>query len=193
MNTGQTMLTTMAMVLLGTTVFSVNRNNLQHGSILRQTELGIYAVSLATSIVQRASGMSFDELTVGNSSVPTTIDPTTGVLTISTKLGRDIGGDNKVGPTEIIRKDTSFDDFDDYNNFDKDTTIVGVDIFHISAIVYYVSQTPPYSRTTAPTWLKQMDIATNNSISRKVFEDTSKSLSKAGVDTIKMSHIFSYY
>jgi hypothetical protein len=190
MNTGQMMLATGAMVLLGTTVFTVNRNNLQHGTILRQTELGIYAVSLGTSIIQRASGMSFDEKTIGNNSVPTTPSPIAGLL--STSLGRDSGAANIVGPTEWAGKDTSFDDFDDYNNFNRDTSITGVDNFHISAIVYYVNQSPPYSMSTTPTWLKQMDIAVNNTINRKVFQDTS-STNKEGIDTIKMSYIFSFY
>jgi hypothetical protein len=194
MNTGQMMLATGAMVLLGTTVFTVNRNNLQHGTILRQTELGIYAVSLGTSIIQRASGMSFDELTIGNSSVPTIPSPVTGVL--STALGRETGTANIIGPTEWANNDTSFDDFDDYNNFSRDTTITGVDNFHIIAFVYYVTQptpaqpTPTYSLT--PTWIKQMDIAVNNTISRKVFENAS-STNKEGTDTIKMSYIFSFY
>ena len=190
MNTGQMMLATGAMVLLGTTVFTVNRNNLQQGTILRQTELGIYAVSLATSIIQRASGMSFDEKTIGNNTVPTTILPVAGVL--STTLGIESGAANIVPPTEWANNDTSFDDFDDYNNFSKDTTITGVDNFHISAIVYYVNQSQPYSISATPTWLKQMDIAVNNTISRKVFEDPS-STNKGGTDTIKLSYIFSFY
>jgi len=190
MNTGQMMLTILAMVLLGTTVFSVNRNNLQHGTILRQTELGIYAVSLGTSIIQRASGMSFDEKTIGTNSLPTTILPAAGVL--STTLGRETGAANIFGPTEWANNDTSFDDFDDYNNFSTDSTITGVDRFHIGAVVYYVNQDPPYAKSATPTWLKQMDITVNNTISRSAFQNPNEALDK-GTDTIKMSYIFSFY
>jgi len=190
MNTGQTMLVLCALILLGTTVFSVNRNNLNNGTILRQTELGIYAVSLGTSIIQRASGMSFDEKTIGGSSIPSSVLPVAGVL--STTLGRDSGAANIVGPTELAQKDNTFDDFDDYNKFARDTTIQGVENFHINAWVYYVNQTKPYSKSTTPTWLKQIDIAVNNTISRKVFENPNETIDK-GTDTIKISYIFSFY
>jgi len=190
MNTGQMMLTIAALILLGTTVFTVNSNNLQHGTILRQTELGIYAVSLATSVIQRASGMSFDEKTIGNNSVPTSILPAAGVL--STVLGIESGAANITGPAEIANNDTSFDDFDDYNNFMKDSSITGVETFHISAKVYYVNQSKPYSLSGTPTWLKQMNIMVNNTISRKVFEGIASDPDK-GTDTVKMSYIFSFY
>jgi hypothetical protein len=75
MNTGQMMLTAGALILLGVTVLSVNRNNLQNGTILRQTELGIYAVSLATSYVQHATSLAFDELTVVRPVLPTNPAP----------------------------------------------------------------------------------------------------------------------
>jgi hypothetical protein len=190
MNTGQMMMTAMAMILLGTTIFAVNSNNLQYGTIFRQTELGIYAVSLGTSIIQRASGVFFDEKTEAASSVPSTINPTVGVL--STTLGRESGVANLVGPTEWANKDTSFDDFDDYNNYSLDSTITGVDRFRISAVVYYVSQTPPYTKVAGPTWLKQIDISVNNTISRDVFQNRGAA-SDQGKDTVKMSYIFSFY
>jgi hypothetical protein len=189
MNTGQMMLAIGAMVLLGTTVFTVNRTNLQHGTILRQTELGIYAVSLATSVIQRASGMSFDEKTIGNSSVPTIPSPLAVILS-TIPLARETGGLNITGPPELANRDTSFDDFDDYNNFIRDTLIAGVDSFHVAAFVYYVNQSQPYSRSPTPTWLKQMDIAVNNTISRNVFESPGE---VEGKDTIKMSYVFSFY
>ena len=52
MNTGQMLLTVGALVLLGTTVLTVNRSFNQQGFVLEQTEIGVYAVSLATSIVE---------------------------------------------------------------------------------------------------------------------------------------------
>jgi len=57
----------------------------------------------------------------------------------------------------------------DYNNFSTDSTITGVDRFHIGAVVYYVNQDPPYAKSATPTWLKQMDITVNNTISRSAF------------------------
>jgi hypothetical protein len=190
MNSGQTLLTVLAVLLLGTTIFSVNRNSLNQGTIIRQTELGIYSVSLATSIIQRASEMDFDSATVSGLvfiTVPMPQPPyiPAGTLTAVNKLGPE--------PTtgEIKNNDTTYNDFDDYNGFSKDTTIQNVGKFSISAEVYYVNQTPPYAKTTSNvTWLKQMNIKVNSSINRQVFEGNAKS---PGTDTIRMSYIMGFY
>jgi hypothetical protein len=192
MNTGQMMLTAGAMILLGTTVLTVNRNNLNQGTILRQTESGIYSVSLATSFIQKAMSMNFDERTVTRPVLPTNALPAN---FLSATLGRETGGTNINGPTEWANKDTSFDDFDDYVGFNLDTSITDVDRFHISADVYYISAVtanPALTRTAAQTWLKRLDICVNSSISRKVFEDP-RVINKTGTDTVKMSYIKSYY
>ena len=168
MNTGQMLLTILAVTLLGTTIFSVNRNSLNQGTILRQTELGIYAVSLATSFIQKASEMDFDEKTIGGVlyiTIPMPQPPSipVGTLTAPGSLGKDAG--------ETANNDSSFDDFDDYNGYVKDTTIPGVDKFHVTAEVYYVNQYPPYAKTTANiTWLKQMNVRVNNTVTRNAFE-----------------------
>jgi hypothetical protein len=181
MNTGQMLLAIGALILLGTTVLSVNSSTLNQGTILRQTELGIYAVSLATSYMQKARGMDFDEFTVGG--LPLARTPTPGGGVLSATLGRD-------GTTEVSSFDNTFDDFDDYNRFVKDTAIASVDSFHISSVVFYVGQAPPYAPDAGPTWLKQMDIAVNGSISRSVFENPG---TNGGIDTVKMSYIYSYF
>jgi len=187
MNTGQMMLVGMALVLLGTTVLSVNRNSLNNGTILRQTELGIYAVSLATSYIQRATELDWDEKTVGglvfiNIPMPQPPNIPAADATAPGSLGRD-GSNEKQG------QDNTYDDFDDYNGFVEDTLISNVDNFHVTAQVYYVNQTPPYTKTTAnATWQKQMDIQVCNSINRKVFSGES-----AGTDTIKLSYIYAFY
>lgn len=186
MNAGQMMLVGMALVLLGTTVLSVNSNSLNNGTILRQTELGIYAVSLATSYIQRASELDWDQKTVGglvfiNIPMPQSPNIPAADATAPASLGRDVG--------EYQGCDNTFNDFDDYNGFVEDTVIPGVDNFHVTAQVYYVNQTPPYSMTTAnATWQKQMDIQVTNSINRKVFSGES-----AGTDTIKLSYIYAFY
>jgi hypothetical protein len=185
MNTGQTLLTICAMVLLGVTVLTVNRNSLNNGTILRQTELGIYAVSLATSYIQRASGMDFDERSASGLifiSAPMPQPPTipAGELTSPDSLGPD--------KNETKNFDNTYDDFDDYNTFVKDTVISDVDIFHVTASVYYIDQATLNKVTTYRTWMKRMDIGLNNSINRNVYQGGT-----VGTDTIKMSYIMAYY
>jgi hypothetical protein len=191
MNTGQTMLTILALILLGTTVLTVNRNSLNSSTILQQTELGIYAVSLATSYIQRASELDWDEKTVGglifiNIPMPQPPNIPTADATDPGLLGRDGGG-------ELQGQDNTYDDFDDYNGFVEDTLITGVDNFHVTASVYYINQFPPYAKTTAnATWLKQMDVKVNSSINRSVFEGQEGG-GRSGVDTVQMSYIMGFY
>jgi hypothetical protein len=215
MNTGQMLLTICALVLLGTTVLTLNRNTLNEGTILRQTESGIYAVSLATSYIQKALSLDFDEGTVTRpASVATNLDPatatftttsnfsTTDFLTLAANLGIETNASGRnIYPLpsntiqEIAQKDSTFDDFDDYNNFSIDTSIVNVDRFRISAKVYYVTQPttaqPTPTFTTTPTWLKRIDIAVNSSISRTVA--VGQSANDSGTDTIRISYIKSFY
>jgi hypothetical protein len=195
MNSGQMMLAAGAMILMGTTVLTVNRNSLNNGTILRQTELGIYGVSLATSFIQHATSMAFDELVVIRPVLPVSPTPAT-YLTTSANLGREYTHLHTAvanqDPKEILNRPSSFDDIDDYKNFVVDTAIASVDIFHVTADVYYVSATPPYALTTTPTWLKRIDFKVNNTISRKAFENTSVT-NRQGTDTIRMSYIRSYY
>jgi hypothetical protein len=194
MNTGQMMLTAGALILLGVTVMSVNRNNLQNGTILRQTELGIYAVSLATSYVQHATSLAFDERTVVRPVLPTNPLP---VNYLSAILGREYTHLHPVTippmePNELLGKPRTFDDIDDYNNFVVDTSIANVDTFYVTARVYYVSIGQLYSSIGAPSWLKRIDFSVSNSVSRRVFDDPTSTIDR-GTDTIKMSYIRSYY
>ncbi len=166
MNTGQMLLSVGALVLLGTTVLSVNRSFTQQGVVLEQTEVGVYAISLATSIVEEASGKAFDAATVNNSVT------TTASLTNANKLGPETGEATTPASTD------NFDDFDDYNNLTMGVRIAGVDSFTVKGTVYYVNPATPDVPTTSSTFYKRLDV--------QVYGSTS-------ADTIKMSYIFSYF
>jgi hypothetical protein len=181
MNTGQMLLTIGALILLGTTVLTVNRNNLNQGTILRQTEIGMYAVGLATSYLEKASNLAFDEATVGVSGAYAVSD-------LSTILGPDA--------IETANRDSTYDDFDDYNGYDATIVRTQVDAFRVRASVYYLTLTSPYSIVSPPytatnkTWLKQMDVMVIPTVNRQAITGGSGT---SDVDTIKMSYIYSYY
>jgi hypothetical protein len=178
MNTGQMLLTTMAIVLLGTTILTVNRSSLQHGTILQQTQIGVYGISLATSIVEEASGKAFDEKTVDAAvSTPSS-------LTSASSLNPESGETTSPVSTK------NFDDFDDYNNLVMGVNVPGVDSFVVKAKVYYVNETAPEVKVTSPTWLKRMDVL----VLPSGLADTSRlKMGLATGDTIKLSYIFSYF
>jgi len=202
MNTGQTMLTGLALVLLGATIFSVNRNSLNNGTVLRQTELGIYAVSLATSYIQRASELDWDEYTVSGLvyiTVPMNTVPVTSGSNQQATAPNLLGPETSKGENATV--DTAYDDFDDYNGFSKDTTmgassLTAADKFHVTAKVYYVSQSPingKYTKVTAnATWSKQIDITVNSKIDRSVFQNA-RGDTKTATDTIRLSYIYAFY
>ena len=155
-------------------------------------------MSLANSYIQKALSMDFDEKTVvrPNALLPST--PPSWYCTRYDSLGPETPAthQNKYGTTEYAQKDSSFDDFDDYNGFSIDTSITNVDKFHVTASVYYVTQptvpqpTPVY--TTTQTWLKRMDLSVNSSISRTVATGLVQG-KDMGTDTIKISYIKSFY
>lgn len=166
MNTGQMLLTSAAVVLLGITVLTVNRSFNQQGTVLEQTEVGVYAISLATSVVEEASGMAFDQATVDNSITSTSS------LTNANNLGPESGETTSPATT------ANFNDFDDYNNLTMGTRIAGVDSFTVKSKVYYVDPSMPNTVSSARTFFKRIDVRVYGSVS---------------ADTISMSYIFSYF
>jgi len=178
MNTGQMMLSIGAVVLLGATVIAVNRSSLQNGTILQQTQIGIYGVSLASSIIEEAAGKAFDANTVD--------DAVTSTSSLSTTLGPE------TGETTPANSTTQFDDFDDYNYLwahPMKVGATGVDTFTVKAKVYYVSDANPEVKVTGPTWFKRMDVQVYGS---GVADTSRRKYGIATGDTIKMSYVFSY-
>ena len=176
MNTGQMLLSIGAIVLLGTTVITLNRSSLQNGTMLQQTQIGLYAISFATSTIDEASGKAFDENTVNNA-VATT-------ASLTTNLGPESG--ETTNPVSSAK----FDDFDDYNGMVRIDTVPGVDIFTTRTKVYYVSDANPDVKVSSPTWFKRMDVMVYGS---GVSDTGRRSMGIATGDTIKMSYVFSYY
>jgi hypothetical protein len=178
MNTGQMLLTTLAIVLLGTTVITVNKSSLQHGTILQQTQIGVYGISLATSLVEEASGKAFDKNTVD------------AAVTLPSSLTSASSLNPESGETTTPVSTTLFNDFDDYNNLSLPVVVGGVDSFTVKAKVYYVNETAPEVKVTSPTWYKRMDVI----VLPSGLADTNRiKMGLATGDTIKLSYIFSYF
>jgi hypothetical protein len=148
MNTGQMLLTIGAVILLGLTVITVNSTFSQHGMVLEKTEVGVYATSLATSLIQEATGRSFDENTVD------TVANSATDFTQPASLGPETG---EVYP--------AFDDFDDYDGLVRTVDVQGTDIFTVWATVTYVQDDHPNTTSGSRTYHKRIDIAVAGSSS----------------------------
>jgi hypothetical protein len=123
------MLSVLAVGMLATVMLTVNTNVQDNNNAVQMSQYRIMASSLATSEIQRATGLAFDQNTVSA--------PVTDVTGLSTVLGVETG--------EVDTAEDAFNDFDDYNNFHKwvkaDTIFFRSADFYIHAAVDYVTIT----------------------------------------------------
>jgi hypothetical protein len=171
MNTGQSILTIGAMLLLSVLVLRVNRTLLYSGGTVSTSKLGIIAISLAQSRLEEIKSKAFDE-----NSVSASVSATT-TFTLPAKLGPETG---EVYP--------NFDDIDDYNGFTRTDTVqidpnvakIGsnVEYFYESCSVVYVNSATPDVASNAQTWNKKIMVNVAH---------------KQMTDTIKVSTVFSYW
>ena len=179
MNTGQTILSLGAVILWSVTVLLTNRSSLQHGSIINQTQIDIYAVSLAQAKIEEASGKAFDRYsatdTAGNGNAITNLSQ----LTDPTLLGKEAGENYP-----------DFNDFDDYNFYSGNNPfklyVAGVDTFRIQSTISYVDTTDPGGKSGFRTWHKKMVVKVWPTISPWTAET-------AQPDTVVMTYIYSYW
>jgi hypothetical protein len=172
MNTGQMMLTIGAFFLLAVVILTVNRGLLTNNSVMIDNRYGILGVSLANSMMERATSKAFDEQsdTLGLTS--------TNSLTVVSSLGLDAD--------ETKNNPDSFDDFDDFNCYKtapkSDTLLLeGTDkevIFDTFCQVDYVEASNPEKISTNRTWHKRLIVSV-----------TSTGLQ----DTIRLSTVYSYW
>jgi MSHA pilin protein MshD len=172
MNTGQMLITIGAIFLLTMVILTTNRGLINTNATMIDNRYGILATSLATSMIEKATGKAFDH----NSD--TTAITSTNSLTNVTSLGIETG-ENRNNPED-------FNDFDDFNcyisNPKLDTVFfAGTErriIFSTFCRVDYITTSNPNSATNQRTWHKRMIV---------------RVISPEMVDTIKLSTIYSYW
>jgi hypothetical protein len=176
MGTGQMMLTVAAVFLLSTIILSMNRTYVNNTETVVTTKMNLISVAFATSRIQRAARLAFDERTA----VPndTNLIP---MVDDSTKLSATLG--YETGERVTGRRDTLFDDLDDYNNYlDSEFTQSG-DMFYIFSRVKYAKPKDPFDTTTVTNnWAKRIEV--------RVWPRFSTG---ARVDTIRLVQVFSYW
>ncbi|HEX9658040.1 MAG TPA: hypothetical protein VGB89_14125 [Bacteroidota bacterium] len=106
MNLGQMMLVLLALILLGNLVLNSNGTIIETTDVINTSEIDIAAVSIATSLVEEATGKLFDEAIT----LPA-YTALTDVTQLSTTLAKD--GGEKYRDTTAAFED--FDDVDDFN------------------------------------------------------------------------------
>jgi hypothetical protein len=104
MNLGQIMMVALALMLLGGLVLNANSSVYQATDTMYTSEFGVTAISLATSIVEEASGKMFDNAIAGTNAAAVY---DSSLFTSPGTLGPDAG--------ESYRGAKDFNDIDDYN------------------------------------------------------------------------------
>ena len=166
----QMILTIGAFILLMLLIVSVNSRTLSTEDVMYDSNFGITATSIASSIIEDASKKRFDKYYyIDNSTV---YDPS--YFTKVDSLGPDLG--------ETADNPRTFDDFDDYNGYNAVDTAMAKQtaIFHDSCVVSYVDAVDG-----------KLDTKSNSQTFHKKI--TVFVWSKSMKDTIVMSSIYSYW
>jgi hypothetical protein len=194
MNLGQMMMVAGAMVLLGILILNANSTVYDVNDTMYTSEFGITAISLATSLVEEASGKMYDKITA-DSTAPAVYDSS--LFTAPNALGPETG--------ESYRGTKDYNDFDDFNGLylvykstnaaDSALVFPGAKVMKVEGIravylvrckVEYVS--PPnldVPYTIKPTWQKKMTVTVTSPSMTSV--DPSKK------DTLYYPAILSYW
>jgi len=155
-----------AMILLTILLLNVNKNSLAVEDVMYDSNFGITATSIASSVIEDASKKRFDQIFYIDSS--TVYDPNH--FTSAANLGVDSG--------EVITDPRTFNDFDDYDNYTTIDSTMPSAIFNVICKVNYVYDTALDDSVNTQTYHKKITV--------KVW---SKSMS----DTMVMSSVYSYW
>ncbi len=177
MNLGQTIITLGAFVLMSTVILGMNTSFVENGKSIDEAQHGIMSLSLATSYLELASGLPFDEKTIDQFY----INP--GDLTSPGQLGTEA---DSIAEVDV----SSFDDFDDFNDYEEIVVIGGPagvpdsmrsgSYYKLLFDVYYVSSADVNAKSPNRTFLKRLDVKV-----LRIFPE--------GKDTVKASHIMGYW
>ena len=141
MNTGESLITIAAMLLLALTVLRVNNSLLTTDTVLLDTKFGVLAVSLATSVIEEANKKPFDQAGVS--------DAISNIAALTPP--------GSLGPTGG-EKYPNFDDFDDFNGYKDTVTNLPSANFYVSCKVCYINPNNPDVTSGAATWHKKITV-----------------------------------
>lgn len=145
MNTGQSLLSIGAMLLLSLSILRVNNGILSSDSVMQDSKIGVLATSLGTSLMEEASKKAFDEVSVDDA----VLDKNS--LTSPYSLGPSWG-----------ETPDNYDDFDDYSGYVAVDTVYSID-FRMSCDVCYVDPYNVDGKETNKTWHKKMTVSITSS------------------------------
>jgi hypothetical protein len=170
MSTGQTMLTLGAFVFLSTIMLNFYRLVADTGTVIASGQDGILATTIATSYMELAQGVAFDN--VSDTSNVAIANPSA----LTTILGPEAGEDS-LG---------AYNDFDDFNGCTIDKQAVGSDRRYRTAFsVCYVNPDDVGQKSGGKTFVKRMDLKT-----WRIFPPAT---GPNDIDTVRTSLVMGYF
>lgn len=160
MNTGQMILAVGAMILLSTIILRVNNSFMNSDQVVDEAKYNFLATSIATSIIQEAKNLAFDEKTVDTTIVG---DITNYAQLTTVDLLKWDDGEN-----QYDRK--TFDDFDDFNTYSYTDSSMPSAIFDVSCKVVYVNESNPSQTSSVQTFSKMLTVTVKSKFMRDVVE-----------------------
>lgn len=146
MNTGQTLLITVGLLLFTIFILTVYRTTTSRFAFAIANEALLTGTGIAQSLIDEVTSKNFDEKTINKVvSVPDSLTPVK-------FLGPD-DGENDV---------TKFDDIDDYNNYKRIEALSRLGNFRSWIKVYYVNPNLPDQMSISRTFAKKIEVYVQN-------------------------------
>ncbi|HEX9739349.1 MAG TPA: hypothetical protein VGA29_01130 [Ignavibacteriaceae bacterium] len=155
-----------AMILLTILITNVNKNSLHTEDVMYDSNFGITATSIASSIIEDASKKRFDHIYYTDSTAVYNVNN----FTPAANLGIDSG--------EVAANSRTFNDFDDYDGYTGVDSTMPSAVFNFSSIVNYINANDPDATLNVQSFHKKITV--------KVWSESMK-------DTMIMSSIYSYW
>jgi hypothetical protein len=145
-------------MLLAMLILTENTGNMSTQDTILTSKIGLNAVSVANSYVEKvtSNALYFDEYTRTHAIQPRPTNPSDSaalLANLSDVLGPDSG---ELGIS-------SFDDVDDFNNYDDTVAVAGVGLFHVVCSVRYYDPSAD-TATSAKTWYKVFTVAVTDTV-----------------------------
>lgn len=145
-------------VLLSILILTENTGNMSADETILTSKIGLNAISVANSYVEKVTSNSlyFDEYTRTHSIQPRPTSPSDSsalLANLSSPLGKD------PGETSI----RTFDDVDDFNNYNDTLSVAGVGLFHVICTVQYYDPSTD-TTTSLRTWYKLFTVAVTDTV-----------------------------
>jgi len=166
MNTGQTILSIGAMMLLSILILNISSTQLTTQDSMQNAKFGILATSLGSSILELATQKAFDEASTAD-----VVTSTNQLTTI-----KNFGAGNELG--EYKDSMNTWDDYDDFNGYTNVDSTMPSAFFVIKCKVEYVDPAVNGFVTSNRTWHKMMTVTI-----------TSPSMQ----DSVVLRKVFSYW